>query len=504
VTIPVRRGSNGDDGDGPLFQWPIQAKLAIGARNDPLERQADESADRVLRAAQGNRPEQNTIQRKCAACEDEERKQLSRKESGFSAAWGTTVAPPVVREALNSPGQPLDRQTRGFLERGFGFDFGHVRVHTGAKAAESAAAVNALAYTVGSDVVFGEGQYDTASERGKRLLAHEISHVVQQGSGVENPGLQRFETSETPKIAPTFADMLTQIKKLIQAATKNGVFNFDYFVEISGGQSAGREIDKKLGSKDATIPSQLLMRYLFTCRCGLLDMRHFLQLLYISHYLGYLGQSETRGNRAATEKGREHELTAPDSNSRFAAEDTPSNALGAATNLYLGALPDGDNVFDGIKDTLTRCSPVDWTSLSPASKDLIVHFYGDRIPDPTPKKPGDVIPKNQNQTAVPDILPVAECGGKDRSLPFSVDDSDPDRKTIEGKNFLGGTTSLTSASDMRAYVYTQRPEVIKAMPLAEKIRFINKLLNWPVRSADKEAIEKIYHNSTADELRAEP
>src|SRR5215471_783411 len=102
VTIPVRRGSNGDDADGPLFQWPIQAKLAIGARNDPLERQADESADRVLRAAQGNRPEQNTIQRKCAACEDEERKQLSRKESGFSAAWGATVAPPVVREALNS------------------------------------------------------------------------------------------------------------------------------------------------------------------------------------------------------------------------------------------------------------------------------------------------------------------------------------------------------------------------------------------------------------------
>jgi hypothetical protein len=89
-------------------------------------------------------------------------------------------------------------------------------------------------------------------------------------------------------------------------------------------------------------------------------------------------------------------------------------------------------------------------------------------------------------------------------LPFSLDTSDPDWKTFEGQNFLGGSTSLTSASDIRAFVATQRPEIIRMLPLSEKIRFINILLKWPVRAADREAIETIYKNSTAAELRAEP
>ncbi len=85
-----------------------------------------------------------------------------------------------MHEVLRSPGQPLDAQTRAFMEPRFRHDFSGVRIHTDAKAAESARAVNALAYTVGHDVVFGTGRYVAGSFDGRRILAHELAHVVQQ------------------------------------------------------------------------------------------------------------------------------------------------------------------------------------------------------------------------------------------------------------------------------------------------------------------------------------
>jgi hypothetical protein len=91
------------------------------------------------------------------------------------------TVPPIVTEVLQSPGLPLDKKTRDFFEPKFGYDFSKVRVHTDAKAAESAAAVNAEAYTVGQDVVFGEGRYSPEGQKGKSLIAHELTHVVQEG-----------------------------------------------------------------------------------------------------------------------------------------------------------------------------------------------------------------------------------------------------------------------------------------------------------------------------------
>lgn len=88
--------------------------------------------------------------------------------------------PPIVHEVLGSSGRPLDAETRAFMEPRFGHDFSHVRVHEDARAAESAEADNALAYTVRSDVVFGSGQYKPETITGKRLLAHELAHVTQQ------------------------------------------------------------------------------------------------------------------------------------------------------------------------------------------------------------------------------------------------------------------------------------------------------------------------------------
>jgi hypothetical protein len=92
-------------------------------------------------------------------------------------------ASPVKDVVGSGGGSPLDRDTRGFMESRLGADFGDVRIHTDSKASESAKSVQAYAYTVGSDVVFQSGRYDPQSDSGKRMLAHELTHVVQQRSG---------------------------------------------------------------------------------------------------------------------------------------------------------------------------------------------------------------------------------------------------------------------------------------------------------------------------------
>jgi len=88
----------------------------------------------------------------------------------------------VVNDAVTSPSQALDREIRTLFEPRFGYDFGQVRVHNDSRASESAALVNAKAYTVGQDIVFGEGEYTPTSSEGQRLLAHELTHIIQQGS----------------------------------------------------------------------------------------------------------------------------------------------------------------------------------------------------------------------------------------------------------------------------------------------------------------------------------
>jgi hypothetical protein len=118
------------------------------------------------------------LQRACDGCQ-EQAGPLRRAAIGPGSA---RQAPPLVHEVLHEPGQSLGIKTRAMMESRFGHDFSRVRVHAGAQAAESARAVDALAYTVGSDVVFGQGQYMPQTAQGQRLLAHELSHVVQQQS----------------------------------------------------------------------------------------------------------------------------------------------------------------------------------------------------------------------------------------------------------------------------------------------------------------------------------
>ncbi|HEX2271689.1 MAG TPA: DUF4157 domain-containing protein, partial [Pyrinomonadaceae bacterium] len=122
----------------------------------------------------------------CSGCTKKKEESLQRRAAGIETA---TEIPAIVHDVLNSPGQPLDTATRAFMESRFRHDFSGVRVHTDAKAAESARTVNAHAYTVGSHIVFNAGQYLPGTKPGNNLLAHELTHVLQQSQGLTRSAL---------------------------------------------------------------------------------------------------------------------------------------------------------------------------------------------------------------------------------------------------------------------------------------------------------------------------
>jgi outer membrane protein OmpA-like peptidoglycan-associated protein len=131
------------------------------------------------------------LQRKCACgqhtvageeCAECRQKREATLERAAVNPASVEAVPPIVRDVLGSPGQPLDAAARAFMEPRFDQDFSRVRVHTDMRATESARSINALAYTVGRDIVFGAGQYAPKTPVGRWVLAHELTHVIQQGS----------------------------------------------------------------------------------------------------------------------------------------------------------------------------------------------------------------------------------------------------------------------------------------------------------------------------------
>ena len=194
----------------------LQRNLAIGPEDDQYEREADHVAEQLL---SGPSDSAGTLHAASPT--------PLRRKPDTGAAGGAT-APAVVHQALGSPGQPLGRAERAFFEPRLGHDFAQVRVHTDGSAAESARAVKARAYTVGRDLVFAAGQYAPHTPEGKRLLAHELTHVTQQSQT-----LRRAPAGKTAK-AP--ADPLCE------------TFNFD---------SARKEVEKQAklaGKSDDLLP----------------------------------------------------------------------------------------------------------------------------------------------------------------------------------------------------------------------------------------------------------
>jgi hypothetical protein len=124
-------------------------------------------------------PRRSGILRRQCACGTHTTGGATCGKCAGAPARADTSVPPAVNQVLAGPGHPLDGDTRAFMQQRFDHDFSHVRIHAGGRAAQSAASADALAYTVGSHVVFGAGSYAPQSGPGQRLLAHELAHVVQ-------------------------------------------------------------------------------------------------------------------------------------------------------------------------------------------------------------------------------------------------------------------------------------------------------------------------------------
>jgi Domain of unknown function (DUF4157) len=186
----------------------LQARSAVDRPGDRFEREADRVAAQVV--AQG----------------------VSRAAPGPEGAprtprgGGAAAAGPVA----GSSGRPLDAATRAFMEPRFGYDFSQVRVHTDARADAAAASLGAVAFTAGSDIAFRSGEYAPETAGGRRLLAHELTHVVQQSAqqsgAAATPAVQRQTPSPEPE-PPRFPDVPGLLSALDDDIGEN-LFNYGH------------------------------------------------------------------------------------------------------------------------------------------------------------------------------------------------------------------------------------------------------------------------------------
>ncbi|HEX7031700.1 MAG TPA: DUF4157 domain-containing protein [Nitrososphaera sp.] len=177
----------------------IQPKLKAGQPGDPYEQEADSIAEQVMRmidtdpaAPMVNAAKKGEeIDRKCAACEENEEEEQEETTMTVGRKPSSAYNPEPDERVMNdidnirsSNGRSIDANTEGFMESRFGYDFSSVRIHTDEIAARSANSIHARAYTIGNHVIFGDGQYQPDTLEGRKLLAHELTHVIQQtGAG---------------------------------------------------------------------------------------------------------------------------------------------------------------------------------------------------------------------------------------------------------------------------------------------------------------------------------
>ncbi len=233
----------------------LQAKLRIGQPNDVYEQEADRVAEQVMRMPEPQvsnetkapkKATANLVQLKCPECrleEEEEKKTLQAKEISGSTPKVTPELESRI-SAIRGGGQLLPDSTRAFFEPRFGHDFSGVRVHSGAAAVQSARDVNARAYTVGSDIVFGAGQLTPGTHEGRRLIAHELTHVVQQSQGGLPPVAPRVTHEADAARAP---EASVSGGTLVQISAATGV-------ELTRDEDP--EVEKALGGlKEQEVPS---------------------------------------------------------------------------------------------------------------------------------------------------------------------------------------------------------------------------------------------------------
>lgn len=197
-----------------LRSGAIQAKLTVSQPGDPLEQEADQVADEVMRMPAASTPLSAAdpgIQRKCS-CSDgpqEEEKKIQTKEVPGRTPSVTPRAEAHIG-SLRGGGQPLPDSVLSFFEPRFGRDFSDVRIHSDSRANEAASAVQARAFTLGKDIIFGVGEYTPHSEEGQRLLAHELAHIKQQDSA---PLVIQRKPDETKAMPRFTGDMVYDLIK---------------------------------------------------------------------------------------------------------------------------------------------------------------------------------------------------------------------------------------------------------------------------------------------------
>ncbi len=184
----------------------IQKKLEIGEPDDLYEAEADAVADKVINHMESpGIPPSNKgplVQRKCSACQNEEKLQkkpladsitplVQRKSTGGESSLASKALTKQIHGSKGN-GHNMDQGTQNLMESRFGVDFSNVRIHTGQKAIQMSRDLNAKAFTVGNDIYFNEGKYNPTSTSGKHLLAHELTHTIQQSKGGDT--IQRVPT----------------------------------------------------------------------------------------------------------------------------------------------------------------------------------------------------------------------------------------------------------------------------------------------------------------------
>ena len=190
----------------------LLTKLRIGATNDPLEHEADRVADAVVAGAPlpavGTAPA--AVQSKCAECEaeaetiqreaieEEDETIRAKAEAGGSAKVGAEQA----ASAVASGGTPLSSDVRSYFEPRFGRDLSSIRIHRDGPAPRAAHGINARAYTLGRNIAFASGAYAPATHEGRRLIAHELAHVVQQDAAPSPPIRRQAAPGGAPETAP--------------------------------------------------------------------------------------------------------------------------------------------------------------------------------------------------------------------------------------------------------------------------------------------------------------
>jgi len=233
----------------------FQPKLAVSPVQDPLEREADRIADRVVGATGP------VVQRSCAACPPgaascpQCEEETGGKPEGLLQRSADGYAPSTVGSGLGASGlagslgsgRPLDASTRASLEPHLGRSLGQVRIHTGPEAAGAARALNAHAFTLGQDIAFAEGAYAPGSTEGRRLMAHEIVHTIQQAGGLsprvqcDRRGDASDDEEEGGAICPSEEDLdeiEAKYRAIVQAGRDKGfdvaADNLEHFLGGSG------------------------------------------------------------------------------------------------------------------------------------------------------------------------------------------------------------------------------------------------------------------------------